>query len=122
MSIDYGESWGVQDWNYSNRISLTTLAGNGNFVYLLSGDKLLKLNISGNKSHFLSSVIPTTFTSIAVSYNGSLIVGSCINDNDIYISSSFGSQWSTKSVSSCIFSYVYGYSNRGISISKTGLI
>lgn len=119
MSTDYGESWLVQDWNYnSNSIYFLTLSGNGNFVYLLSEISFFKLNISDDKSNFISLLTPNSFSSIAVSYNGSLIVGAA--DNDIYISSSFGTQWSTKSVSSCSFSN--GYSSSGISISKTGLI
>lgn len=122
MSTDYGESWLVQAWNYNSSCTSSTLSGDGSFMYLLSGiyynyvyyswyqyQYILKLNISDNKSNFISSITPTSFSSIAVSYNGSLIVSAV--DNDIYISSSFGSQWSAKSFSCNPTFY---------SISKTG--
>lgn len=130
--LNHSSTYSNNQLTYSN--NQVSLSGDGNFLYLIDpiydpiygivGSKLFKLNTSNNNSNFISTHIPIMndmyLGSFEVSYNGSFIVGyyftgyyTTFTNNTIYISSSFGNQWSEKSICTCNIS-------GGFSMSSTG--
>lgn len=127
MSSDYGESWLAKDWNISDTFGTKTasLSGDGTLFYVLGSYNdefsLFRLNTSDKESKFiLCSNFSDSFAVIEVSYNGSFIAGLDTNYggcSHIYISNSFGSQWSNPN-----FCFVINYNNNyfQLSMSTTG--